>query len=86
MDYFGDDDPVVPKAVKTPLSIDVTSPGPAGEEDVMEEIKESVFTKTAGKKDTLRFYVCIPRAEQLDVEHNRFSGLYREFTRRGTLA
>lgn len=63
MDYCGDDDTVVSKTVKTSLSIDATSPGPAGEEDVMEEIKGSVFTKTAGKKGTLRFYVCIARAE-----------------------
>lgn len=84
MDYCGDDDPVVPKAVKAPGVI--ASSGSAAEEDIVEEMKKSVFVETAGKKGVLRCFVCVARAEQLGAEHDSFSGLCRTFARAGTLA
>lgn len=87
MDYCGDDDPVVPKAVKAPLSINVVArSGSAGEKDVMEEIKKSVFAKYTGKGGVLKYYVCITRAKQLGIEHDSFNNLCRKFSRTGALA
>ncbi|KAG6358601.1 hypothetical protein INS49_012119 [Diaporthe citri] len=75
------------KATHAPQAMNtLESSGPSAGQDLMEEIKKSVFAESAGKYGVLRCFVRVAKAEQLGVDHDSFNGLCWEFSSAGKLA
>lgn len=86
MDYCDNDNFVVSKAVKVFLFINiVVHSESAGEKNMMEEIKKSIFAGFVSKKGILKYYVCVVKVEQFGVEYNSFGNFCRKFSRMGML-